>query len=154
MTISEREVEILNNLGKYHPDLALLEQPPSKRLIPLGDYVKRGMSSGAVKTVYNFTLAGGTAGTTLDLSKIVPKNAIVTRVYTRVIDAVTSAGTPVWSLKAGVVLVAIADATALTGIEEISALVHVPSEAKLSLDLSGDDVTAGKVEFYVEYVLG
>lgn len=154
MTISEREVGILNKLGKHHPDMALLEQPPSKRLIPLGDYVKTGLSTGVVKTFYNFDLAGGTDGTTVDLSKIVPKNAIVTRVYTRVIDAVASSGTPAWSLKAGVILVAIADATALTGIEEHSALVHVPSESKLSLDLSGADITAGKVEFYVEYVLG
>lgn len=85
-----------------------------------------------------------------------PANALVTAVYSQVLNAYTSAGgTATITLKAGndTILSAV-DAEARSGAESLlSSPVALSSAGELSLTIGGEDLTGGKVRYYIEYLL-
>lgn len=109
---------------------------------------------------YDFSADGGAVGLIQFTGAVLPAGSIVTNVWSDEVTAVTSGGAATIQLKAG--------ATDLTGDEAFTAYVGTESRAlassataiklaaasQLNMSIETAAVTAGKVRFAVEYIVG
>lgn len=115
--------------------------------------------------LYDFATDGGAVGT-VDFGRLLPAGAIVTDIYFDVLTAVTSGGLADFKLTAGATdLMAATDFDDATdgidgaGLLKLSALagsaaaIKIAADAELQLDIVTAALTAGKVRFYVRYML-
>ena len=147
----------------------------AKRVLPAGKLEigpsKRDqavLNEGGVRcesVLYDFSNDAGAVGT-IDFGRKLPAGAIVTDIYFDVLTAVTSGGLADFKLTAGAT--DLMDATDFddatdgidgTGLVKLSALassaaaIKISAEAELQLDIVTAALTAGKVRFFVKYLL-
>ncbi len=113
----------------------------------------------AESVLFDFSVDGGAVGT-LEFGRLLPAGAIVKKVTTDEITALTSGGSATLMLKAGATnLLAAAAAfdTDFGGIGELALAdaqgVKLAADAELELVIAVAALTAGKVRFFVEYLL-
>ena len=110
--------------------------------------------------MYDFSNDAGAVGT-LSFGRMLPEGAVVTRVFSDEQTALTSGGSATLTLKAGSTSLtgAIAFDTGFTATVESQALASSATAIKLSalselkLTIGTAALTAGKVRFFVEYML-
>lgn len=113
-------------------------------------------SKQVMSATWDFSLDGGAIGTYL-FGVQLPANAIVTDCWTEELTAVT--GATAVTLKAGSTsLTAALDMTADAGIQKrtlagSAAGIKVSSASELQIAIATAAATAGKVRFYVEYMI-
>ena len=105
--------------------------------------------------LWDFSEDGGATGT-ISLGRKLPANCIVTRCWTDEQTAVT--GNSDLDLKAGSTdLVTAIDFTGDAGLQTrtlaTAAGVKLSSESELKIDINNAAATAGKVRFFVEYIM-
>lgn len=109
--------------------------------------------------VYDFSQDGGAVGT-VTFRRQLPAGAIVTRVFSDEITALTSGGSATLQLKAG--STDLVDATAFdTGFAgtESQALassaeaIKLSADSELQMEIATAALTAGKVRWFVEYLI-
>lgn len=106
--------------------------------------------------LWDFSEDGGAVGT-ISFSRLLPAGCIVTRVWTDEQTAVTAATSV--TLKAGsTALTAALDLTASSGIQSpalagSAAGIKLTVESDLNIAIATTAATAGKVRFFVEYLL-
>lgn len=114
------------------------------------------------KAIYDFDVDGGAVSTiTPQQTETIPAGAIVTNIYANETTALTSGGSATVELKAGSVSLTdpLAFDTGFTAKPETLALdnsltaIPVATAADLSITVATAALTAGVVEFYVEYVV-
>jgi len=104
---------------------------------------------------WDFSVSGGAVGS-VNLGGRLPAGAIVTDVWTEELTAVT--GNADADLRTSVDLVTAMDLTADAGIQKralsgAAAGIKLPVASDLYLDLNTAPATAGRVKFYVEYMV-
>ena len=107
------------------------------------------------KATYDFDVLAGAQADAVGLSETVPAGAIVTRVITSTLDAFTSGGSATVAINIGSteVLVATAfDNAAFVGVD-VAYSTPVAASGEINLDIAGADLTAGKYDVYVEYLV-
>lgn len=109
--------------------------------------------------LYDFTVDTGATGT-YNFGRKLPAGAIVTNVFSDEQTALTSGGSATVQLRAGTTALtdALAFDTDFTGTEEqdlasSATAIKVAAESELNAVVAGAALTAGKVRFYVRYVL-
>lgn len=108
-------------------------------------------SAKTVSALYDFSVNGGAVGAR-DLGVAIPDNAIILEVVSDVLTQVAGGGTA--ALEVG----AVALSPDLVG-DSVGVYSHLPAIAKittpgnLELQVAGGAVTAGKVRFFVRYVI-
>ena len=151
----QEDLSKLNDIAKKEPYLVYHGKREDNKnvAVKLGDLVGEALTSGDKEGVYDFDVNGGTIGE-ISLKSYIPSGAIVKAVYTDVKSAITSAGTPAIDIKVGSdVLAAIADGTALSGVEEqTTTLTRVSADESLIFEIKDAAITAGKVNVIVEYI--
>ncbi len=108
--------------------------------------------------LYDFSKDGGATGD-VDFGRILPAGAIVKQITSDEITALTSGGSATITLKAGStsLTAALAYNTAFTGIDQHAVAtadgikLSVASELKITIATAA--LTAGKVRFFVRYLL-
>lgn len=106
--------------------------------------------------LYDFAEDGGAVGT-VSFGRRLPAGAIVVRVFSDEITAVTGANDV--DLKAGSTdLITAVDLTADAGLQSRALAgsadaIKISAESELQLDINTNPATAGKVRFFVEYLL-
>ena len=107
--------------------------------------------------LYDFAEDGGAVGT-ITFGRVIPAGAIIKSITLDIQTAVTDAGSGTTVVKAGAtILTAATDITALSGIAIIALTdtdgikVSVASELKITLAVAA--ITAGKVRFFVDYLM-
>ena len=106
--------------------------------------------------VHDFSTDGGSLSQVIKFRRKLPKDAIVTQVYSQILTSYTSAGgTATLDVKAGSdTLKSAIDAEAASGIQaQLSAPVALSNGGELSLTVGGEDLTAGKARFIVEFLI-
>jgi hypothetical protein len=125
--------------------------------VQLGKLLDKTM--GVIVDTYDFSVSGGAVGDITLASSAIPAGAVITRVFHEELTNVTSGGSATVTLKAG--------ATALTDAVAIATFSGVKSEAlassataikvsaasDLKITIATAALTAGKVRFYVEYMI-
>ena len=113
-----------------------------------------------VESVLYDSSKDGLAQATYEFDRFLPANAVVTRVFSDELVALTSSGSATLQLKAG--STALTDAIAFdTGfansqsqaLASSATAIKLSSRSELKLTVAAADLTAGKVRFYVEYML-
>ena len=109
--------------------------------------------------VYDFSEDEGAVGT-INFGRKLPEGAIVTKIISDEITALTSGGAATLQLKVGSIDLtdALAFDTGFAGIDnQVLASsaegIKVNSDSELNLDIAVAALTAGKVRFFVEYML-
>jgi hypothetical protein len=123
---------------------------------------------GMLKAVYDFSTQGGAIG---DISlkdvegaaAILPSGAIVTKVFIDVVTAVTSDGAATVAVKsegAGDMLSATAKASftlaaLLAGVQDgaVGNMIRMTADRTIKITVAAADLTAGKLNVFIEYVL-
>ncbi len=106
--------------------------------------------------LYDFDEDGGAVGT-INFGRRLPEGAIVVRIFSDEITAVADANDI--DLKAGSVdLITAVDLTADVGLQSRALAgavdaIKISSESELKMDINTTAATAGKVRFFVEYLL-
>ena len=106
--------------------------------------------------LYDFDNDGGATGT-ISFGRILPEGAVVVRVFSNEITAV--AGATDIDLKAGSTdLITAVDLTADAGFQSRALTgaadgIALSADAELKMDINTAAATAGKVRFFVEYLL-
>jgi hypothetical protein len=109
---------------------------------------------GAAKTVsalYDFSVNGGAVGAR-DLGVAIPDNAIILEVASDILTQVVGGGTA--ALEVGAVALSpdlVGDSAGVYS--HLPAVVKITTPGNLELQVSGGAVTAGKVRFFVRYVI-
>lgn len=106
--------------------------------------------------VHDFAKDGGALNDVIKFGRLLPKDAIVTQLYSQILSSYTSAlNGATLDIKAGSdVIKSAIDAEAATGIQaQLSAPVALSNGGELSLTVGGEDLTGGKARFIVEYLL-
>lgn len=110
--------------------------------------------------LFDFDLDGGAVGD-VDFARHLPAGAVITRVFSDELTALTSGGSATVQLKAGATALtdALAFDTDFTGAIDSQALassaegIKLAAEAELKISIAAAALTAGKVRFFVEYLL-
>ena len=109
--------------------------------------------------VYDFDQDGGAVGT-ISFRRLLPAGAVVTRVFSDEITTLTSGGSATLQVQAGSTDLtdAIAFDTGFAGTENqalasSAEAIKISSESELRMSIATAAVTAGKVRFYVEYLV-
>lgn len=128
---------------------------PSKR----DEAVLDAMGSRMESVLFDKTQDGGTAGT-YHLGRHLPAGAIVTGIHSDEITNLTSAGSATVQLKAGTVALtdALAFDTGIAGTQSqalasSATAIKVAADSELVLVIATAALTAGKVRFFVRYLL-
>lgn len=128
----------------------------------LGLREDRVLSEGGIRVDsvrYSFAEDTG-AQATVSTGRKIPAGAIVTKVVTDEITALTSAGAATLQVKAGSTNLtgAVAFDTGFTGVDE-QALdgavdgIKVTEDSEIVIEIAGADLTAGEVRAYVHYIV-
>lgn len=105
---------------------------------------------------WDYSVDGGAVGT-ISFGRLLPAGALVTKVYTDEQTAVTAATSI--TLKAGsTALTAALDLTASSGVQSpalagSAAGIKIATASELNIAIATTAATAGKVKFYVQYLL-
>jgi hypothetical protein len=146
----------LNNFHKSQPALVNAGKPfgSDEAGVMLGDLMALAVSTSCVKATWDFSVKGGAITPDIELDAVLPAGAIVTGVITREVTNVTSAGVCLFNLKAGATsLCSIANATAMAGVEaQTVSLSYLSADSKVYLNIDTTAATAGKVEFYIQFI--
>ena len=109
--------------------------------------------------VYDFSEDGGATGS-ISFGRKIPSGAIVTGIRSDELTALTSGGSATILIKAGSVSLtaALAFDTAFTTAIDAHALatvdgLKVSADSELSITIGTAALTAGKVQFYIEYLI-
>lgn len=115
-------------------------------------------SGKVAKAKYDFSVDAGAIGDITIQAAALPKNAVVTRVYSDEQTTLTSGGSATLQLKAGSTSLtdALAFDTAFTGVDShplasSAEAIKLSSASALVLTIATAALTAGKVVFAVEY---
>jgi hypothetical protein len=110
-------------------------------------------------SVYDFSSDAGAVGT-ISFGRHLPAGAVVTRVFSDEQTALTSAGSATVQLKAGSTNLtdALEFDTGFAGVQSqelasSATAIKVAAESELNIAIAGAALTAGKVRFFVEYLL-
>jgi hypothetical protein len=146
----------LNNFHKSQPALVNSGKPygSDEAGVMLGDYMASAVAVSCVKATWDFSVHGGAITPDIDLGVTLPSGAIVTNILSREVTNVTSGGVCLFNVKAGAVsLGSIADATAMAGVQALTvSLSCLAANSKVYLNIDTTAATAGKVEFYIQFV--
>jgi len=155
--LSAADKKLLNDLSKSQPALNRAGEPNASSGIAIGDQLSLAMSAVSVKATYDFAALGGGISTDLGLGVFIPAGAIVTAAIAEWTTPPTSAGAATVDLKVGTILIVAALDPLSKSLGAIEALTVVPMKAasklELKLDIDVAALTAGKVSFYVSYIL-
>lgn len=108
--------------------------------------------------LYDFSSDGGAVGS-ITFGRLLPAGAVVTRVFADELTNVTSGGSATIQLKAGSTnltgATAIASFSGLTApaLDGSAAAIKLSADSELQIAIATAALTAGKVRFFVEYIL-
>lgn len=109
--------------------------------------------------LFDFDLDGGAVGD-IDFERLIPAGALVTAIYSDELTALTSGGSATVQLKAGATDLtdALAFDTGFTGQDSLALAssaeaIKVSSASAVSITIATAALTAGKVRFYVQYLM-
>lgn len=109
--------------------------------------------------LFDFSEDGGATGD-IDFGRLIPENAIITKVFTDEITAFTSGGSATIQLKAGSTDLtdALAFDTGFAGTEEqalasSAEAIKISADSELKITIATAALTAGKCRFFIQYLL-
>ena len=110
-------------------------------------------SAKTVSALYDFSVQGGAVGA-IDLGVAIPDNAIILEVIADELTNIVGGGTGT-ELQVGSVAVSATDVHLVSGVAVISpaAPVKITTPGNLELQVVTSAITAGKVRFFVRYVI-
>lgn len=119
---------------------------------PIGSAGAAG-SAKTVSALYDFSVSGGAVGA-ISLGVAIPDNAIILEVIADELTNIVGGGTGT-ELQVGSVAVSATDVHTISGVAVISpaAPVKITTPGNLELQVVGSAITAGKVRFFVRYVI-
>lgn len=113
----------------------------------------------AESALYDFSIDAGAIGD-VEFARNLPAGAIVTKIVSDEITALTSGGAATVQLKAGSTNLtdALAFDTGFAGVQNqalasSATAIKIAAESELKISIAAAALTAGKVRFYVEYLL-
>ena len=141
----------------------LINNGASNSVVSLGSLLHKNKN--LVRVTWDYRVDGGAVGTIIPKDKvIIPDNAIITRTWVEGITAITSSGaaTVHWHVQADQDLVAALDYNHYTagflydGVSQgpASVMKKMTADRQVVFVASTTALTAGKVDMYIEYVLG
>lgn len=125
--------------------------------VKLGQLIDR--TKKVVSATYDFSVSGGAVGDITLLTTAIPASAIITNVWHSELTNVTTSASGTITLKAGSTALTDAIAAATFSGTKSEALassataIKVTSEASLVATIATGALTAGKVRFFVEYMV-
>jgi len=155
MALSSQVKQILNKFALSQPALQTPGLPYPSSSMALGDVLENLSSACVVKAQYAVTTASGTVGTH-GLGVVLPKNCIVTRLWTDAVTAFDSGGSATVAIEAGSAVLKSAtafDNAAYVGVDAQSLTpVKLAAESELEIVVADAALTDGLVNVYVEYL--
>lgn len=107
------------------------------------------------KVTYDFAVDGGAQGT-INLNGYLPANVLVTGVWIREVTNVTGASATIKLVCGSTdISAALTGTNIVTGVATLigsATAVYVSTAGQLKVTIATADVTAGKLEYFVEYV--
>jgi hypothetical protein len=155
MSLSAKAKQLLNLFSQSQPALQDKDKPAGAATIFLGDTLENLSSQEVVEATYDFAKLGG-AISAKQLGLLLPKDAIVTQIWTDALTALTSGGSATVALSAGSDALLAATAfndAALSGTDQqLSAPVKLANGGQLTLTIAAAALTAGKLRVCVAYL--
>lgn len=125
--------------------------------VQLGSLIQA--QKGVVAATYDFAVSGGAQSTITIQSNAIPANAVITNVYADELTNVTSGGSATVAVVVGSTTITTAQAIAgFTGaiamtLASSATAVKVAAGGDLKVLIATEALTAGKVRFFVEYMV-